>query len=171
MIKMGRPYPRKVKIVVPRYPPDRLEGLLELIFPDHPLRQELAKAFLEELRERGKEGLSEEEWITFIIRFIGQEHPKEARTLMELYDSLEGKISRTRLQEEIVRKAKELGLMEGGSNLFNVIRGQYVIVVKVLRKLGMVYKKEGFYYTSPHFGEVLESIGRLWKDWRAGLVE
>lgn len=170
-MKMGKAYPRKVKIVVPRYPPDRLEGLLELIFPDHPLRQELAEAFLEELRERGKEGLSEEEWIPFIIRFISREHPKEAKALMGLYDSLEGRVSRTRLQEEIVRKAKELGLMEGGSNLFNVIRGQYVIVVKVLRRVGIVYKKEGFYYTSPHFGEVLESIGRLWKDWRAGLAD
>jgi len=29
----------------------------------------------------------------------------------------------------------------------------------------------GFDHTTPHFGNVLESIGRLWKDWRAGLIE
>jgi len=58
-----------------------------------------------------------------------------------------------------------LGLVDEGSNLFNIYKSQYSIVLRTLLKLGMIYKKEGFYYTSPHFGNILESIGRLWKDW------
>ena len=168
---MGKAYPQKPKIIVPRYPPDRLSGLLELIFPDHLLRQKIAKAFLEEVRKRGNEGFPEEEWIPFIIRLLGRDHPSEAKVLLEYYEALEGQVSRTQLQREMAKKAEELGLVEEGSNLFNVYKSQYIIVVKILRKLGMVYKKEGFYYTSPHFGNVLESIGRLWKDWRASFVE
>ena len=168
-MRMGRAYPQKPKIVVPKYAPDRLEGLLELIFPDHRLRQKIAKAFLEELRKRGTEGFAEEEWIPFLIKLIGREHPKEAKALLEFYEALEGKISRTKLHVEITKKALELGLTEEGSNLFNIYKSQYSIVLRTLRKLGMIYKKEGFYYTSPHFGNILESIGRLWKDWRAGL--
>ena len=168
---MGRPYPKDPKIIVPKYAPDRLQGLLELIFPEHLLRQKIAKTFLEELRKRGTEGFAEEEWIHFIIQLLGHNHPSEAKALMEHYKVLEGEVSRTQLQKEITNKALELGLIEEGSNLFHVYKSQYTIVLKVLRKLNMVYKKEGAYYTSPHFGNVLESIGRLWKDWRAGLVD
>lgn len=169
---MGKAYPQKPKIVVPRYAPDRLEGFLELIFPEHRLRQKIAKAFLEELRKRGTEGFAEEEWIPFVIKLIGQEHPEEAKALMELYESLEGEVSRTKLQKEITQRAEELGLVdEDGANLFNIYKSQYSIVLKILRRLNMIYKKESIYHTSPHFGNVLESIGRLWKDWRAGLVD
>jgi len=91
------------------------------------------------------------------------------KTCFDKLQALEGEVSRTKLQVEITKKALELGLTEEGSNLFNVYKSQYSIVLRTLRKLGMIYKKEGFYYTSPHFGNVLESIGRLWKDWRAGL--
>ena len=168
---MGKAYPQKPKIIVPRYPPDRLSGLLELIFPDHLLRQKIAKAFLEEVRKRGNEGFPEEEWIPFIIRLLGRDHPSEAKILLEYYEALEGQVSRTQLQREMAKKAEELGLVEEGSNLFNVYKSQYIIVVKILRKLGMVYKKEGAYYTSKSFGENLERIGRLWLEWRAGLVD
>ena len=153
MIRMGRAYPQKTKIVIPKYAPDRLEGLLELIFPDHRLRQKIAKAFLEELRKRGTEGFAEEEWIPFLIKLIGREHPKEAKALLEFYEALEGEVSRTKLQVEITKKALELGLVDDdGSNLFNVYKSQYSLVLKTLRRLNMIYKKEGFYYTSPHFG-------------------
>ena len=158
-------------MIVPRYAPDRLEALLELIFSEHRLRQKIAKAFLEELRKRGTKGFAEEEWILFILKLLGREYPNEAKALLDLYEALEPKVSRTQLQRQIVEKAMELGLLDEGSNLFNVYKSQYSIVLKTLRKLGMIYKKEGFYYTSPHFGNVLESMGRLWKDWRAGLVE
>jgi len=168
---MGRAYPKDPKIIVPRYAPDRLEALLELIFSEHRLRQKIAKAFLEELRKRGTKGFAEEEWILFILKLLGREYSNEAKALLDLYEALEPKVSRTQLQREIAEKAMELGLLDEESNLFNVYKSQYSIVLKMLRKLGMVYKKEGFYYTSPHFGNVLESIGRLWKDWRASLVE
>ena len=168
---MGKPYPEKPKIIVPRYAPDRLQGLLELIFPNHRLRQKIAKAFLEEVRGRGSEGFHEEEWIPFVIKVLGRDYPNEAKALMEHYKALEGEVSRTTLQKEITKKALELGLVDEGSNLFYVYKSQYTIVLKILRKLNMIYKKEGAYYTTAHFGQVLESIGRLWKDWRAGLVD
>jgi len=78
-------------------------------------------------------------------------------------------VSRTKLQEKIIKKALELGLTEEGSNLFNVYKSQYSLILKTFQRVGMIYKKESFYYTSPHFGNILESIERLWKDWRAGL--
>jgi len=168
---MGRAYPKDPKIIVPRYAPDKLETLLELIFSEHRLRQKIAKFFLEELRKRGTKGFAEEEWILFILKLLGREYPNDAKALMELYEALEGEVSRTIIQREITKKAEELGLLDDESNLFNVYKSQYSIVLKTLRKLGMIYKKEGFYYTSPHFGNILESMGRLWKDWRAGLVE
>jgi len=168
---MGRPYPKDPKIVVPRYAPDRLQSLLELIFPEHLLRQKIAKAFLEEVRKRGNEGFHEEEWISFVIKLLGRDYPSEAKVLMEHCKTLEGEVSRTQLQKEVANKAFELSLIEEGSNLFHVYKSQYCIILKILRRMGMIYKKEGAYYTSPHFGEVLESIGRLWKDWRAGLVD
>nr|WP_013087931.1 hypothetical protein [Pyrococcus sp. 12/1]ADF80214.1 p12-7p [Pyrococcus sp. 12/1] len=166
----SKAYPKRACIQVPRYAPNSLRGLLELIFPDHLLRQKIAETFLEEVRRRGREGFPEEEWLSFILKFLGN------KELEEYYKSLlprvkEGEISRTKLQKLIEEKAQELGLVEDGHNIFNVVKGQYVIVVHQLRKLGMVYKKEGRYYTSPHFGEVLETIGRFWKDWRAGLVD
>jgi len=168
---MGRAYPKDPKIIVPRYAPDRLEGLLELIFPNHRLRQKIAKAFLEEVRKRGTEGFNEEEWIPFVIKVLGQDYPHEVKALMNHYEALEGEVSRITLQREITKKALELGLVDEGANLFNVYKSQYSIILKMLRRLGLIYKKEGAYYTSPHFGNVLEAIGRLWKDWRAGLVD
>ena len=168
---MGKPYPKKPKIIVPRHTPDRLQGLLELIFPEHLLRQKIAKTFLEEVRKRGNEGFHEEEWIPFVIKVLGRDYPNEAKALMEHYEALEGEVSRTTLQKEITKKALELGLVDEGSNLFYVYKSQYTIVLKILRKLNMIYKKEGAYYTSKIFGENLERIGRLWLEWRAGLVD
>lgn len=168
---MGKPYPKKPKIIVPRYAPDRLQGLLELIFPEHLLRQKIAKAFLEEVRRRGNEGFPEEEWIQFVIKVLGWDYPNEAKALMEHYEALEGEVSRTTLQRKISEKAFELGLVDEGHNLFHVYKSQYTIVLKILRKLNMIYKKEGAYYTSKTFGENLERIGRLWIDWRARLVD
>jgi len=59
----------------------------------------------------------------------------------------------------------------GRTQIFHVYKSQYTIVLKILRKLNMIYKKEGAYYTSKTFGENLERIGRLWLEWRAELVD
>lgn len=171
MPRKSNAYPKRACVEVPKYAPNNLQGLLGLIFPDHLLRQKMARAFLEEVRARGREGFPEEEWIHFIIKLV------ESEELEAYYQDLlpqveAGEMSRTQLQKKIIQKAEELGLVDDdGHNLFNVLKGQYVVVVHQLRRLGMLYKKEGVYYTSPHFGNVLETLGRLWKDWRAGLVD
>lgn len=169
---MSKALPKYPRIVVPRHSPDRLEGLLELIFPDHRLRQKIAKAFLEEVRRAGREGLPETEWIRIVVDLL--ENQELQKHLIDLERGLVftgAGLRRTQLQKEVSKKAEELGLVdEEGHNLFHVYKSQYTLVVKELRRLGLVYKKEGAYHTSPHFAKVLEEIASLWKDWRAGLV-
>jgi len=164
---MGRALPKRPKLTIPERPPDRLAGLLELLFPFHPERQIIAKQILEEVRERGSQGLPEEEWLYIILKLLGEEHKKEAEELTRLVQELDEEYSRTTVMRRLTEKLKEHDLEKE----FNHIKNQYSLTLKIMRKAKLIYKKEGRYYTSTQFGRLLQEIGQLWLDWRSGLVE
>jgi len=164
---MGKALPRRPKLVIAERAPDRLAGLLELLFPLHPERQIIAKKILEEIRGRGRQGLPEEEWLYIVLEFLGENHPEEAEGLIHLVKELDEEYSRTTVMKRLIEKLKEYGLEKE----FNHIKNQYSLTLKIMRKAGLIYKKEGRYYTSTKFGRLLQEIGQLWLDWRSGLVE
>ena len=164
---MGQSLPRRPKLAIPERAPDRLTGLLELLFPNHPERQQIAKKILEKTRERGKQGLPEEEWIYLVLELLGEEYPHEAEELTRLVHELDEEYSRTTVMRKLTEKLKEYGIEKE----FHHVKNQYSLTLKILRRAGLIYKKEGAYYLSSHFGRILQEIGQLWLDWRAGLVE
>lgn len=164
---MGRALPRRPKLAIPERAPDRLAGLLELLFLDHPERQSIAKRILEEVRKRGSQGLPEGEWIYRVLELLREEYPQEAEELIRLVQELDEEYSRTTVMKRLTEKLKEYDLEKE----FHHVKNQYSLVLKILRRAGFIYKKEGAYYLSSRFGRVLQEIGQLWLDWRAGLVD
>ena len=154
-------------MAIPERAPDRLAGLLELLFPFHPERQLIAQRILEEVRRRGSQGLPEEEWIYLVLELFGEEHPHEAEELTHLVQDLDEEYSRTTVMRRLTEKLKAYGLEKE----FHHVKNQYSLVLKILRRAGLIYKKEGRYYTSPKFGRLLQEIGQLWLDWRSGLAD
>ena len=164
---MGKALPKKPKLAIPDRAPDRLAGLLELLFPDHPERQHIAKVFLEKVRERGSQGLPEEEWLYTVLELFGEEYPGEGEALIALVKEWDKEYSRGAVMRRLLERLKEYGLKKE----FDHVKNQYTITAKILRRAHLVYKKEGAYYTSPRFGRLLREIGQLWLDWRSGLAE
>ena len=164
---MGRALPRRPKLAIPERAPDRLAGLLELLFPYNPERQWVAQHLLEKIRERGSQGLPEEEWLYLVLELFGEDYPREAENLIKLVEVWDEEYSRTTVMRKLTEKLREHGLEKA----FHHVKNQYSLTLKILRRGGLVYKKEGVYYLSSKFGRLLQEIGQLWLDWRAGLAE
>ena len=164
---MGRALPRRPKLAIPERAPDRLAGLLELLFPHNPERRWIAQHLLEKIKERGSQGLPEEEWLYIVLELLGEEYPREVKELIKLVEEWDEEYSRTTVMRKLTEKLKALGIEKA----FHHVKNQYSLTLKILRRAGIIYKKEGAYYLSSKFGRVLQEIGQLWLDWRAGLVD
>ncbi|NJE08915.1 hypothetical protein E3E31_10350 [Thermococcus sp. M39] len=152
------PYVPNAKIIIPKKKPRNLDELLELLFPNHPERQRLARFLLERIHnaEMKRDGLRAEEWLELILEYLGSEE------LICYYRTLvKKKTSRTEIHRRVEEKAKELGVP------FGTTKTNYNIVVKTLQNARMIYKSKNYYKTTKEFSELLCEIAEVWNDWLA----
>ncbi|MBO8175069.1 MAG: hypothetical protein H0Z18_07415 [Thermococcus sp.] len=150
------PYVPNAKITIPKKKPRDLDELLELLFPNHPERQKLARFLLERIHnaEIKRNGFRAEEWLELILEYLG------SGELIHYYRVLvEKKTSRTEIHRRIEERAKELGIP------FGTAKTNYNIVVKTLQNARMIYKSKNHYKTTKEFSELLCEIAEIWNEW------
>ena len=176
----GKFYPT-VRMTIPDEKPYRLIDLLKLFFreSEHNLKVQLAKAFLETVREEMPKGWPSDRWPELLLKVMAERYPEAEKLLKEYKETLIWTKSKSEIPGILSKRCRELGLVEEGQkkakgrdvDLFTIYKGAYSVITKVLREAGLIKKVNGYYQLSDEFERILEGIAEFWRYWRKGKAE
>lgn len=168
------------KMVIPSHKPYTIDQFLQLFFGEHPqnLKIKMAKALLEEIRNRMPKGWNSEEWIDFILQVMAEDY-EDAKALLGYYNTIRWVKKKSEIPKLLEKKCFEFGLTEEGErrakgrevSLFTIYRGTCSVVVKVLKEAHLIKKVNGRYVISDEFERILEGIAEFWNYWRKERID
>ena len=167
--KPKRKFYARLRIDVKHYPTTVYE-ILEALFPNHREYVDFAYFLVKKARDGGWD---KGEWIKVILEFIHEYSkvynlgvtPQAVKELLEVYEGYDTRYSATTRNRKIKALAKEKGID------LDVWYYKYRSILKRLRRLGMIYEKNGHYSQSKEFLKILQKMTEAMIDFYSGKDE